>query len=392
MILTMQSCSQYIFGGLPEIRKKNCISFALVWLTMAQLALCADTGSGKLDQIEEHQSSTVIETQDIRNQANSGVVLLYHHVSTHTPPSTSISPEDFRAHLEYLRENSFSVLPLPEMMDKIRQQLPLPDRAVAITFDDGYISIYENAFPLLQEFSMPFTLFLSTNPIDNNQPGYLNWDQVRELSAAGVQIANHLVSHPYMLSKEEGENDQAWLARLRQELLDAEATIKRETGQTHRTLAYPYGEYDPAIKAMIEAEGFIGFAQNSGAIGYQSDLLALPRFPLASIYANLETARIKLDSLAFNVQIIEPQSPVTRETAPSVTLRFDEGPYDRDRIACYGNGQPLIMNWLETDTQAVKLTPEITFSSRRWRYICTAPMPDTSRFFWYSVQWINPGS
>ncbi len=166
--------------------------------------------------------------------AEHGVILLYHHVASDTPPSTSLSPKDFRAHLQYLRDNDFTVIGLDQMLEGLRDRQQLPERAVAITFDDGYSSIYSTAFPMLQEFGFPFTLFLSTEPIDRAQANYMNWDQVREMADAGVLIANHMVDHPYMLARFEEESDADWIARLRRDLLAAEATIERETGQSHR--------------------------------------------------------------------------------------------------------------------------------------------------------------
>ncbi len=322
--------------------------------------------------------------------AESGVVILYHHVATDTPPSTSISPANFRAHLDYLRDNQFNVMRLDEMIETLQAGGQLPDRAVAITFDDGYISIYDTAFPMLEEYGMPFTLFLSTEPINQNQSNYMTWDQVREMSDAGVQIANHMVTHPYMLTRDSAEDEGTWLQRQREELLEAEATIERETGQSHKYLAYPYGEFNLAIKDMLQEEGFIGFAQNSGAIGPESDLLALPRYPLASIYANLETARTKFESLAFDAELVEPKSPIAQSASPSVTLRFNEGPYNLAQIGCFANSQPIPMEWSEEEDGVVTLKPEIEFSGRRWRYICTAPDPDSNRYYWYSVQWIDP--
>jgi len=327
----------------------------------------------------------------VSNASEHGVILLYHHVDADTPPSTSISPDNFRAHLDYLRDNDFTVVGLPEMIEALQSQTPLPEKAVAITFDDGYISIYETAFPMLQEYDYPFTLFVSTGPIDANQPNYMSWDQIREMSDAGVTIANHMVEHPYMLDRAEGESDSQWLERMRAELLAAEETISTETGQEHRLLAYPYGEFNQELKAMLSDEGFIGLAQNSGAVGFHSDFLALPRYPLASIYANLETAATKFATKAFNVRQLEPDSPVTNLTRPSTTLQFSEGDYNLAQIGCFANSEPLTMNWLDRDEGILELRPERDFSGRRWRYICTAPDPNSNRYYWYSVQWINPG-
>ncbi|MCP5346372.1 MAG: polysaccharide deacetylase family protein [Gammaproteobacteria bacterium] len=322
--------------------------------------------------------------------AEHGVIIQYHHVATDTPASTSISPRDFQIHLEYLRENGFNVIPLDQMLEALRQQQPVPDRSIAITFDDGYLSIYETAYPLLQQFGFPFTVFVSTGPIDDNQPGFMNWEQLEEMADHGALIANHMVNHPYMLERGATESPAQWIQRLREELLSAEQAITEHTGNSLKYLAYPYGEYDPAIKAMLAAEGFTGIAQNSGAVGFHSDFLALPRYPLAGIYANLETARVKFDSLAFQVLEQDPDNPVTGDSSPTIRLRFAPGDYSFDQIGCFANSEPLPMTWLERDSGLVELRPEQQFNGRRWRYICTAPNPGTGRFFWYSVQWINP--
>ena len=319
-----------------------------------------------------------------------GVILLYHHVDSATPPSTSISPEDFRIHLEYLRDNGFSVITLDTMVESLRKGEDLPDKAVAITFDDGYSSIYATAYPMLEEFGFPFTLFLSTGPVDNGQSGYMSWQQIEEMSEAGVLIANHLVDHPYMLDREPDEDDAAWIDRLKAELLAAETTIEEHTGQSHRYLAYPYGEYDSAIVSMLADQQFTGFAQNSGAIAAYSNFLTLPRFPLASIYANLETAKTKFETLAFNVEKLEPLSRVTETRNPSVTLKFEPGKYRLSQIGCFANSKPLELNWTDLENGIVEVHGIEEYSGRRWRYICTAPDPDSNRYFWYSAQWIMP--
>lgn len=324
--------------------------------------------------------------------AEHGVITQYHHVALDTPPSTSISPADFQRHLEYLRDNGFHVMPLDAMLEALRAKEPIPDKSVAITFDDGYLSIYDTAFPMLQGFGFPFTVFISTQPIDDNQAGFMNWQQIREMSDAGAIIANHMVNHPYMLDRSPEESDAAWLARLREEMLTAEQRIQEYTGQSHRYLAYPYGEFNTAIKEMLRQEGFTGLAQNSGAIGFSSDFLALPRYPLASIYADLETAKVKLDSLAFNVLAQTPADPVTTSDSPPVRLQFGPGDYSLSQIGCFADSRPIPMEWVNRSDGIVQLTPDQTFGGRRWRYICTAPQPGTSRYFWYSVQWIRPGA
>jgi hypothetical protein len=217
----------------------------------------------------------------------------------------------------------------------------------------------------------------------------MSWQQLREMSAAGVIIGNHMVDHPYMLATKQGETEQQRLQRLRADLLQAEQTILQQTGQSHRYLAYPYGEYDADIKAMLAQLDFVGLAQNSGAVSIHSDFQALPRFPLGSIYAELDTARIKFSALAFDVEQLEPLSPVTSNRTPNVTLKFGPGNYALQQLGCFANSKAIPMNWLDRDTGIVELRPTEAYSGRRWRYICTAPNQGSSRFYWYSVQWIN---
>ena len=324
--------------------------------------------------------------------ADSGVIVIYHHVATDTPPSTSISPDDFRRHLEYLRDNNFNVIPLDTMLESLQTGVEIPDKSVAITFDDGYISIYSEAFPLLRSFNFPFTLFLSTGPINQNQKNYMNWDQVREMSEAGVIIANHMVEHPYMLDRLETDTDEQWLTKLRTELLQAEKEIEQHTGQSHKYLAYPYGEFDKAIKELLAAEGFVGLAQNSGAVGWHTDFQAVPRFPLASIYADMDTARTKFETLAFNVTQLSPDTPVTALRSPAVTLQFESGNYNQSQINCFADSKAIPMRWLDRASGVVELTPDVEYQGRRWRYLCTAPVLGSPRFYWYSVQWINLSS
>jgi len=322
--------------------------------------------------------------------ADSGVIVLYHHVATDTPPSTSISPTDFRKHLDYLRDNAYTVVPLDDLLQALHEGRPVPEKAVAITFDDGYSSIYDTAFPMLQEYGFPFTLFLSTGPINDGLRNYMTWEQIEAMARSGVIIANHMVEHPYMLERDDDATDQQWLAGLRSELLQAEADIKLHTGQSHKLMAYPYGEFNKAIKDLLEEEGYWGLAQNSGAVNQSTDFLAIPRYPLASIYANLDTAITKFSSLAFNVKQLAPDTPVTSSHSPSVTLQFAPGDYKLEQINCFADSEPIPMHWVDRATGLLELNPTASYSGRRWRYICTAPAPGSNRYYWYSMQWIDP--
>lgn len=322
--------------------------------------------------------------------AQHAVITIYHHVADDTPRSTSLTADELRIQMQYLRDHNFEVWPLDRLLDALQQRTPMPERVAALTFDDAYISIYETAFPMLQEFGFPFTLFVSTQPVDDNQRGYTTWDQIREMGEAGVIIANHMVHHPHMVDALPGETNEQRISRMRAELLSAQQRIEQETGQTHRIMAYPYGEYDNDITAMIEDEDFIALAQNSGAVGYHADFTALPRYPLAGSFADIESAATKLQSLAFEVKQIEPRSPMTDSHNPGVTLQL-AGDFNVSQLGCYAGGQPLELEWLDRDAVHFHIRPAEgqTFNMRRFGYICTAPKRGTDRYYWYNKFWIR---
>ncbi|MDP1932462.1 MAG: polysaccharide deacetylase family protein [Gammaproteobacteria bacterium] len=320
--------------------------------------------------------------------AEHATITLYHHISDSTPASTSVPPDKFREQMEHLKADGFHVMPLPELLSALQQRQEVPDKTVAITFDDGYISIYDTAFPMLQEYGFPFTVFINTQPHNDRMNGYMSWEQIREMSDAGVTFANHMENHPYMVDALAGEDEAARIARLRAELLRSQDRITAETGQDHKFMAYPYGEYDVPVKRMMGELGFIGLGQHSGAVGFDSDFLALARYPFGGSFTDLNDFKQKVQTLSFNLLEVDPETPMTTETNPSVTLQFGPGNFNNRQIGCYAGGQPLQMEWLDQENGRVRISTEQHFNTRRFRYLCTAPatgMP--GRFYWYSKDW-----
>lgn len=321
-----------------------------------------------------------------RSSAQSAVILQYHHVSSSTPPVSSISPEDFRRHMAYLRDNDFNILPLEEVLERLQAGESLPAKSAVITFDDGYRSVYDEAFPILKENDWPFTLFISAGLVDGNSRLYASWDQLREMGEHGATLANHTMTHPYFLDRAPGQHRSEWLSGIRAEIEAAETLIEDETGQSHRLLAYPYGEYNPEIQSLLEEMNFIGLGQHSGPVSKSSDFTALPRFPFGGIYAGMNSFRVKVNSLAFDIREAQPRSPVTDEASPSAFIRFGEGDYNLEQLGCFNNDQPIEVS---AEDGGYRISTHIENSSRRFRYNCTAPGPG-DRYYWYSIDWVNP--
>jgi hypothetical protein len=140
----------------------------------------------------------------------------------------------------------------------------------------------------------------------------------------------------------------------------------------------------------VGEEGFVGIAQHSGAIGFHSDFLALPRFPLAGIFAAMDNIPIKLSALAFHVMNADPASPMTDTRTPKLTLQLQNNGFRADALACYAGDQRLEIQWEDRERLIFSVQAEQELNARRFNYNCTAPaVGERNRYFWYSKLWIR---
>lgn len=327
---------------------------------------------------------SAVQAKELKNVG--AVILLYHHVATNTPRSTSVTPQEFAEHLAFIKAN-YVVFPLKDIVEAARHNKPLPDNALAITFDDGYDNIYENAHPLLQEYGFPYTVFINPSVI-GVQSNQLTWDTVKTMHKDGVTFANHTLDHLHMLERHAGENNNQWLTRIWQNVEEAEKQITGHIGESLKYLAYPFGEYNEMLANKVKEQGYIGFGQHSGAVGPFSDLAAIPRFPAAGPYAKLSTLKTKMASFAMPVVSVSLSNPeLTGAELPGpFTVTLDENVAKQLRLSqvtCYYQGDALPV---ETDANRFSFELSKALPVGRSRVNCTAPsssMP--GRYYWYST-------
>ena len=327
------------------------------------------------------------------------VILQYHHVSDTTPPSTSVTPELFAQHLEFLEGHGFHVWSLPEVANHLKSGTALPDSVVAITFDDGYLSVFTEAYPLLRQRGWPFTVFVTAEAIDHQTGPVLSWDQLREMGADGATIASHGNRHEHLQRLGPGESREQWRSRTRFELAQSQNRIRDEVGQEQTLLAFPYGEYDDNLLEVVRQLGWTGFGQQSGPVGVLSDRACLPRFPMAAGFASMESFPVKVASLPLPVLLAEPQdlklifgpgSVIMGSEAPVLRLTLEPGNYQADQLAAYvgGVGQA-DLRWVDRDNGVVEIKAPGDLPPGRSRYNVTAPADDGRRWYWYSYTWIS---
>ncbi len=324
--------------------------------------------------------------------SKASVVLIYHHVSNTTPKSTSISPEDFEAHLHYLETHQFNVVPLIDLVKLIRQNKPLPDKTVAITFDDSYRDVYESAYPILKKRNWPFTFFINTDSVGKGKL-FVTWDQLREMSKNGVAIANHSTAHHHMVRQHIGESLEGWKTRIEKEITLAQEKIEREIGFAPKIFAYPYGEYNTDLKLILDKLGYISFTQQAGVLGAVSDKQILPRFPFGGTYTQLDDFRLKVNSFALPVTDVKFYS-ADKKPLHTNTVKAGERPYFEMELAdksllkkvnCFLNGQPMA---IEIANSIIKVEFKSPIEQGRTKVTCTAASEIKGRFFWFTQLWL----
>ncbi|GIU38772.1 polysaccharide deacetylase family protein [Shewanella schlegeliana] len=325
--------------------------------------------------------------------AHATVILQYHHVSDSTPAITSVTPAQFKEQMQYLAENNFNVVPLSTVVESIKAKKALPAKTIAITFDDGYRSIANTAHPILKQYKFPYTLFVSVEPILKEYGEMMSWQQLITLSEEGAEIANHSWGHEHLIRKLTGETDAQWLARIESNILRTENEIAKATGQNLKMLAYPYGEYNQQIEDMLEKHGFVAFGQQSGAAGPYSPLTALPRFPVAGVYADLNSLKVKLHSLNMPVLAQTNSNPelAQGQWRPEIKVTLDMSDINASQLMCFIQGQGAKKpNWISDNEFSIQA--ELDLPAGRSRYNCTAPSKSKGSYYWFSQPWVRPKS
>ena len=329
------------------------------------------------------------------------VILLYHHVSEKTPASTSVTPTQFEQHLDFLAEHDYRVLPLERVLDAVLKEAEdIPERVVAVTFDDAYESIYTEAHPRLSARGWPYTVFANTDAIDAGQSPYMSWAKLRELAEDDVAIENHSAAHAHMSRPEPGESGREWRRRVRADIKKAHGRIAEEIGSEPELFAYPYGEDSRALAEVVTEDHEYGLAQRSGPVGPLTDPLSIPRFPMATGFASLDRLELAVRSRPLPVSETKTYPSIGRPSGAgdsgdsgdieSIELQVEAGGFRAGHVNCFaGSGKRLETSMDGTGPYRITIDVAGVGTPGRNKINCTAPAADGSGdFYWFSWQWL----
>lgn len=247
-------------------------------------------------------------------------VLSYHEVADPGEtlvPAYAVTPTNFVRQIDWLRNRGYHFVSLADVIADADGKRPLPDKAVLITFDDGYQSVYDNAWPILKMFRIPAVIAVVGSWMEEKgqvdfdgksvpRSKLLSWDELREMHQSGlVAVGSHsfdlhhgvqgnpqgnlqpaATTRRYLPEQKRYEDEASYLKRVEADLKRNNDLIRARTGATPQVIAWPYGRYNTGVRKIAEHLGLrVGLTLDDGANMADTPLWGLRRILVERVMA-----------------------------------------------------------------------------------------------------------
>ena len=306
---------------------------------------------------------------------------MYHRFEENKYPSTNIRIKDFKSHIEYIKDSDLEFLRYEEFLKKINDVNKT--KKILLTIDDGFLSFYENAWPFLRDEKIPFIIFVNTESV--GAPGYMNWEQLREISKYNfTHIGNHSHSHDYLVDKSDEE--------IKRDIKISIDILNKKLKNKTKIFAYPFGEYKNSYKKIVKDLGFdYAFGQHSGVMDLTKDKFELPRFPINEKYGEMERFKRLLNTIPLKYKKIIPEEKYLQDknNPPDVKITFFKDSANLKNINCYSNEEN---KWRKSKIEIVsdtelKILLDGKFITERGRINCSL-REKNGQWRWLGLQFV----
>ena len=257
------------------------------------------------------------------------ISIMYHRFDESKYPSTNIQLDVFKEQLQIIENLGIRFIHPNDFTKSLSGEKK--ERKILLTIDDGLLSFYENAWPILNKKNIPFILFVNTREV--GAYNYMNWDQILELhNSKNVEIGNHSHSHEYLVDEDSNF--------IRKDILRSIEIFNDKLGKNSDFFSYPFGEYSLEFKKIIKELGFkYAFGQHSGVIDETKDLLELPRFPINEKYGEIKRFNTLMKTLPLKYKNITPEDMYLMQSKnpPIVKIELDQSVKNFKQINCFSN-------------------------------------------------------
>ncbi len=179
-------------------------------------------------------------------------ILNYHRISEegYEKSATGVSPSNFEAQMHFLSTNGYRAISLFDLLQYLNKGLKLPEKAVSITFDDGYMDNYSHAFPILKKYNFTASIFLITSSIGKTYEDekMLTWDQIKEMNEYGIDFGSHGITHPRLTKLPINEAVK--------EVRESKRFLEESLGKEILLFCYPHGDFNADMKTIVKESGY----------------------------------------------------------------------------------------------------------------------------------------
>lgn len=336
--------------------------------------------------------------ETIPEDLNAAVVYAYFRVGDEDREIPGISLVDFQSQIDEITRVSgqYHVMSIESLLKEQEKNSPLPSRTIALTFEGSDSSFFRNAFPILEENNIPFTLFVSPGLIDQAEKlgdtSILSWDEVRKISKSNLATIG-MTSYAYH------HVDDKSVETLTLDINHARERFRTELQAEPAYFSYPYGETTASYLDVVSKQGFMAsFGQQSGVIGRSSPRNVLPRFTVVDNFTDLDRFKMTALSLPFPVLDQEPSTTVigVNPPHPGFTVGTDISEADLKRIKCFASGIQKV-NIERIGARRFEIRFSNGFEDTKGRLNCTLPVAsidgaDEPRWRWLGFLFVVPDS
>lgn len=266
--------------------------------------------------------------KQVVDQTAQTVIFCYHRlVDKVRAPGTEIRTPDFEAQMQMLKDKGITVISMQDYLAWRRSEKAIPPRCAVITFDDGWKSQYEVAWPIMKKFNYPLTLFLYTEGVQGGHFGggqAITWEQLAEMRDAGVDIQAHSATHQDLRKgydiinkkKTSGAEYEQWLQN---EVVGSKQLLEQRLGIKVNCFAVPFGNYNEHVKEVARNAGYEAmFTVYGQPLTFNSPLDSLGRYAIEANMPKVFADAVKMiGSSTGGAAAIAQVGPTNLSTQPA---------------------------------------------------------------------------
>lgn len=293
---------------------------------------------------------------------NEFTILSYHEIAQKSEildSNYAVTPAHFEEQIDWLRDNGYHFISVDDILNFRNNAKSLPDKAVLLTFDDGYHSVYEHAYPIIKKYNIPTVIALvgswllqddkvdfNRHMIDRNK--FLSQNEIQEMVESGlVEVASHsylfhegiqgnpqgnmepaITTRQWLNDKQMYENEESYKQRVFNDLLQNSSFLEQYTGQKPRVMVWPYGHYNIEARRIAESLGMpVGLTLDDGSNTTNTPLWGLRRI---LVEGKTTLKDLKLEMLLRNANLTDDDR-TTKAAHIDLDYIYDVNPQQQEK-------------------------------------------------------------